>query len=85
MEWLLVYFGLGLIVLGVLELFTRRITRGIRTGSIDAQTKLAASGSYVSPRGAAVLLIGALWLFWPLVILSALTSKGGKRDGKQSG
>jgi hypothetical protein len=83
--WILGYFMLGLFALIMLDLMTYRIRRRVLAASVDAQTKLAASGSYVSPKMAMILLLGAIWVFWPAVIYAAIRHRGGNEDEGNTG
>jgi len=75
-----IYLCLGVIVLGILDLATKRIRTRLFSASQDTRDKLITSGSFVSTKEATVLIIGAMWLFWPLAIYSALV--GGKSGKK---
>lgn len=76
-----VYFVLGLMALGALDIATRRIRNRLSSASQEARDKLMISGSLVSTKEAIILTVGALWLFWPLVVFSAL--KGGNSGQKR--
>lgn len=77
-----VYFSLGLFALCVLDIVTGRIRTRLKTASVEAQSKLAVTGNYVGGKTSKVLVLGALWLLWPVAIYGALTpSKEEKSDG----
>lgn len=65
------YFVGGIIALGIFDLITKRIRRKLIPASYDAQTQLVNSGTVASQKTALVLLIFAMWIFWPLVIANA--------------
>lgn len=69
-----VYFSLGLIALCVLDIITGRIRKRLRSASLEAQSKLAVTGNFVGGRSSVVLVMVALWLFWPIAIWGALSS-----------
>jgi len=73
------YLVLGIIALGLLDLFTGRVRNRLKEASYEAQDKLAKSGSFVGVRTAMVLTLLALWLFWVVAIYGALKgAKGGQ-------
>ena len=69
-----IYFGVGLVALGILEVQTGRIRGKLHSASLEAQNKLLVSGNLVGGKTSRVLVIGALWLFWPVAIYGALSS-----------
>lgn len=76
-----IYLTLGVLALLVLDLVTHRVRQRLTDASYDTQSKLAQTGQYVSSRTALIIIIVALWIFWPAAIYSAITS-GGNRNGK---
>jgi hypothetical protein len=80
-----IYLLLGIVALGLLDLFTGRIRRKLKLASYQTQEKLALSGSFVGSKTAIMLTLIALWLFYPVAIYGAISSlviKGGnKKDG----
>jgi len=76
------YFGIGLFALCLLDALTSRVRTKLRLASLEAQSKLAVTGNYVGGKSSIVLVLGALWLFWPVAVYGALTpSKKDKPDG----
>jgi hypothetical protein len=75
-----VYFACGIAALVMLELLTKRISRRLRPASQETQDKLIVSGSPVGAKEATALTVGALWLFWPVAIFTALI---GGNNGKK--
>jgi hypothetical protein len=76
-----IYFAVGVLALGLLDLLTKRIRRRILDASLEAQAQLLVSGSSVGYKEAVVLTVAALWLFWPTAIYAALTDRKGGDDG----
>ena len=70
-----VYLLLGIILLAIFDLATQRIRSKFVQATSETQSRMVASGNYVGSRLASILFIGALWLFWPLVFIGALTDK----------
>jgi len=66
------YFILGLVVLIVFDAITTRIRTKIRGASYDTMDRLASSGTVVGRRTSLILLVTAIWVFWPVVIIGAL-------------
>jgi len=66
------YFGLGIIAIGILDLCTGRVRKRLREASYETQSKLAVSGSFIGVKTALFLTIVALWLFWPIAIYGAV-------------
>ncbi len=66
-----VYLGIGLIAVGLLDLFTGRVRGRIKLAAYDTQ---AVTGG--NRKVAVVVTIGALWLFWPFAIYAALFQRG---------
>ncbi len=75
-----IYFGVGMLALGLLDLLTGRIRNRLTIAAAEAREKLAATGLLVGVKEAVLLTLGASWLFWPLVIFSALF---GNSNGKK--
>ena len=67
-----IYLLSGIVALGLLDLFTGRIRGKLKSASVQAQAKLASSGSYVGTKMATGLLLFALWVFWPVAIYGAI-------------
>ena len=66
------YFILGVVVLVLFDLITKRIRNRLSSASHESRDRLLESGTPVGTREATALTVGALWLFWPLVIFIAL-------------
>lgn len=75
-EVLGVYFLLGIVALVLLDLITKRVRGRLKAASQETQLKLLDSGSFISPKTAVLLTLGALWLFYPVAIYAALFHKG---------
>ena len=76
-----IYFGLGIVALGILDIATGRIRNRLASASRETRDKLLASGSLVGNKESLVLIIGALWVLWPAAVFAALT--GGKNGEKR--
>lgn len=78
-----IYLLTGIVALGLLDVFTGRIRKKLKSASVQSQAKLAASGSYVGTKTAVVLILIALWIFWVVAIYGAISEKmeGKKKDG----
>ncbi len=75
------YFGIGLLALGILDILTNRVRTKLQSASLETQSKLAITGNFVGNKSSMLLVLGALWLFWPVAIYGALTpSKEDKLD-----
>ena len=74
-----IYLLTGIVALGLLDLFTGRIRKKLKTASYETQEKLAGAGSFVGTKTAMVLILIALWIFWVVAIYGALKgAKGGQ-------
>lgn len=80
--WILCYFILGLILLGIIEVATHRFSRNFSESATEAQTKLAENGTPSSNVETKVLLLGAIILFWPFAVYGMMTPHRGKRGRK---
>lgn len=67
------YLLLGAVLLFIFDLSTKRIRNKFIQATSETQSRLATSGNYVGSKLASVLFLGALWLFWPMVFIGALT------------
>lgn len=67
-----VYLLLGIIAIVLLDLRTRRVRNRLKTASVDTQSKLALSGSFVDSKMALIITVIALWIFWPAAIYGAI-------------
>ena len=78
-----IYLLTGLVALGLLDVFTGRIRKKLKSASYQTQAKLAASGSLVGRKTAMILILIALWIFWVVAIYGAISEKmeEKKKDG----
>ena len=70
-----IYLLIGLLALGVFDVATKPIRNKLTNASVETQTQLTAAGNPVNTQTASILLIGALWLFWPMVFIGILTDR----------
>ena len=69
------YLILGIIALCLLDFLTGRVRCHLKTASYETQEKLILSGSLVGVKVAMVITLIALWIFWPVAIYGAISSK----------
>ena len=74
------YLLLGVLALALLDMLTGRIRLRLRDASYDTQNKLVTAGSPVGSKMAIAVTVAALWLFWPVAIYGALTSRRKKNN-----
>lgn len=72
---ILIYLMIGIITLGTFELRTKRLSKNLNQASINTQNAIIGAGSLISNKAAKVLIIIAIFLFWPFVFIGLLTSK----------
>jgi len=72
---LALYFGVGVLALVGLNAFTKKLWSRAKESIADVQIKMSTSGEPVGHKTAAVLLIVALWLFWPVAVFGSLTRR----------
>ena len=78
----IIYLLLGVVLLGIFDVLTKRIRSKFVQSTSETQQRLIASGSFVGTKSSACLFIGAMWLFWPLVFVGALTGElTGEKEG----
>lgn len=77
------YLVVGMGVLILFDLITGRLRRNFRQCTTDAQSRLTNSGNYIGDKWAAVLFFGAMWLFWPFVLIGAIADRIGGKNGKR--
>lgn len=73
--WVASYFIVGLWAIIILDVTTKRIRRRFRAASVEAQAKLATTGNLIGEKSSMIVLLVALWLFWPAAIIGALLPK----------
>lgn len=73
--WVVLYFLFGIVSLCAFDLLTKRIRTGLRDATDDTQHKLVLQGSYVTPKQATILFVGAMLLFWPMVFVGIAKDK----------
>ena len=78
-----IYLSLGAVLLAIFDLATKRIRSKFTQATSETQSRLLASGNYVSSRLASVLFLSAMWLFWPIVFIGAITDKKEDSHGTQ--
>ena len=69
------YLFVGIIAIVLLDKFTGRVRARLNLASFDTQEKLATTGFFVGRRMAIILTLVALWLFYPVAIYGAVSSK----------
>lgn len=74
---LLSYFVGGLLVLIVFDLATKRVRNNVRSGGFQAQMRMAEANSPIGVKAGIVMILALTWLFWPMVLVGAVTDKGG--------
>lgn len=77
---IIVYLIIGSILLLIFDLITKRISSKFAQATNETQSRLIASGNYVGNKIASILFLGAMWLFWPVVFIGALTDKTDKKE-----
>ena len=75
--------GAGLLIL--FDAVTKRIRTKLTQAVCETQSRLFTAGNYVGSTVAFFIFLGAMWLFWPMVFIGALTDKTGKREGSSHG
>ena len=75
-----IYLSLGAVLLAIFDLATKRIRTKFTRAIGETQYRLVSSGNYVGGRLASALFLSAMWLFWPMVFIGALTDK--KEDSR---
>lgn len=76
-----IYLSLGIILLAIFDITTGRIRSKFMRATKETQLRLATSGSYVGNKLASAVFLVAMWLFWPMVFIGALTDKKGDSHG----
>lgn len=69
---IVVYFLIGLLSLAILEIATHRVSKRLKSASVEAQVKLSDNGSYVGSKTALMMTLLALILFYPFAIYAAI-------------
>lgn len=73
--WVVLYFLLGIVSLGLLDLVTKRLRTGLQGATDDTQSRLLAHGNYVASKQATILFLGAMLLLWPMVFVGIVKAK----------
>lgn len=69
-----IYLLIGLVSLAFLELKDKRISRKIKNASREAQVGLINSGIYAGGKMSLIILLGSLWLLYPVALYGAIES-----------
>jgi hypothetical protein len=69
------YLAAGAVFLCLFDILTKRIRSKLEVATAETQQRLMESGNPVGSDMARTLLIVTMWLFWPFVLLGALTDK----------
>ena len=79
------YLVMGLLALAVLDLTTKRIRSKLRGASYETQTVVANTntGTYLGNKLAIVVILTALWIFWPAVIWGAVESRIRRKENEK--
>ena len=82
---LISYFAGGALLLALFDIMTGRIRTRLLNKAAQTQLVMAQHGNmYFGKRAAIILFMATMWLFWPAVLIGALTEgKGG--DNEQEG
>ena len=74
--------GMGILIL--FDALTHRIRKKLEVAAYETHETLITAGHFVKPKTAKVIFFGAMWIFWPAVLVGALTDLGGKKkNGKK--
>ncbi len=73
--WVILYFLFGIVSLCLFDLVTKRLRTGLQSATDDTQSKLLSNGSYVAPKQATILFLGAMLLFWPMVFVGVIKDR----------
>jgi len=82
---IMVYLIVGLLALAILDLTTKRIRSKLRDASYETQTVVANTntGTYLGNKLAIVVILTALWIFWPAVIWGAVESRIRRKENEK--
>lgn len=69
-----IYLLVGIIVLSIFDLTTKRIRRKFVNASYDAQDKLTEAGQLVGTKTSRAIMAGYILVFWPAVIVGAIST-----------
>lgn len=70
-----IYLGVGLAFLIIFDMLTGRVRSRLKSASLETRSRLAGAGAFVGARMSVVILLLALWIFWPVVLWGAVRSK----------
>ena len=79
-QYIGLYLVAGIVILALFDLLTSRIRKRLRGAAVQAQADMASRGNYSGTKSAIVMVTLAIWMFWPLVISSAVLSLAKKGD-----
>ncbi len=79
----IIYFLVGVLFLIVFDTVTKRIRSKFSQATKETQTRLLASNNYIGHKTSVCLFICALWVFWPAVLIGAITDKKESDNGSQ--
>ncbi len=81
-EIVLLYFLTGILALLVFDATTKRIRNKLDIATAETQSRMASTGNPMGSRSAKALFVILMWVFWPVVLIGALTErKGGDNSG----
>ena len=78
------YFILGIIVLVLFDLVTRRIRRNWEVAVADTLAQLSNIGMGLGFRQGEILIGFVMWLLWPAVIYGAVKGRKKGKNGEKS-
>lgn len=76
------YLAVGMIYLALFDLITKRLRNKVVFASQEAQSKLISSGNFVGSKVAMLVMVFAVWIFWPAVLVGSIVP--GKKGEDES-
>jgi hypothetical protein len=78
-----VYFIIGLLVLILFELITKRISTKLTSAGVQAQITMAEAGNPIGRKVGVILMAVLTWVAWPMVLVGAATKVNEEEKAKR--
>lgn len=82
---LLSYFVGGLLILTLFDIITKRIRCKLQASAVETQLKMISANVYLGRKTGMITFLIMMWLFWPAVLVGAITDKITDRKGGTHG
>jgi hypothetical protein len=72
LEWVALYFLVGIAAIGLLDALTGRVRNRVKEASVETQSIMLKAMTPLGTKTSLIVTLIALWVWWPFAIGSAI-------------